>query len=95
MVQGLRVHLVFLIPLDKLRLYVFRILVSSQNLCLITFHNNTFLCIICQFLHVRNYLVEDGICLNLASSGCLKTIFGNFFRRAFRASVVSSPITIS
>ena len=40
---SLQVHLAFLITFDKLRLYVFWILVFRQNSCLITFHNKSFL----------------------------------------------------
>ena len=39
----LRVHLAFLMIFDKLRLYVFRVLDFSENSCLITFHDKSFL----------------------------------------------------
>ena len=82
MVQVLRVHLAFLMTFDKLRLYVFRVLVFSQNSCLKTFYDKSFLCINCLFWKVLlNYLEEEfslKSSLNLALSGNLKTIFGDF-----------------
>ena len=80
---SLRVHLAFLITFDKLRLYFFRVLVFSQNSCSITFYSKSFLNINCLFWQVLKYLEEESSlksCLNLASSGYLKTIFGDFCR---------------
>ena len=42
MVQVLRVHLAFLITFNKLCLYVFGVLASNQNSCVITFYDKSF-----------------------------------------------------
>ena len=50
MLQVFLVHLAFLMTFGKLRLYVFRVLVFSQNSYLIAFYNKRF------FLHKLSIL---------------------------------------
>ena len=43
MVQVLQVHLAFYITFNKLGIYVFQVLILSQNSRLLTFYNKSFL----------------------------------------------------